>query len=64
MPLRTQGLFGCKMTVQNFMEIVWTVFEKFEILIERWGEKKRHDCVSSRKFFPTTKNILTEMEEL
>ena len=31
MPLRTQGPFGCRMTVQNFVKIVWTVFEKFEI---------------------------------
>ena len=39
------------------MKIVWTVFEKFEI--ERSGEKKtkkQHDCISSRKFFPTPKN--------
>ena len=35
------------MTVHNFMEILWTVFEKFEIFIERSGEKKRHDCISS-----------------
>ena len=34
------GPFGCKMIVQKFMEIVWTVFEKFEIFIERSGEKK------------------------
>ena len=26
--------------LQNFMKIVWTVFEKFEIFIERSGEKK------------------------
>ena len=42
------------MTVQNFMKIVWIVFEKFEIFIERSGEKKqkkRYDCISSRKFF-------------
>ena len=25
--------------MQIFMEIVWTVFEKFEIFIERSGEK-------------------------
>ena len=43
------------MTVQNFMKIVWTVFDKFEIFMKR-GEKKRHDCISSRKFFPTPKN--------
>ena len=29
------------MTVQNFMKIVWIVFEKFEIFIERSGEKKQ-----------------------
>ena len=52
MPLRTQGPFGCRMTVQNFMKIVWTVFEK--IFMTRSGEKKtkkRHDCI-----FPTPKN--------
>ena len=27
------------MTVQNFMKIVWTVFEKFEIFMKRSGEK-------------------------
>ena len=35
MPLRT-----CRMTVQIFMKIVWTVFEKFETFIERPGEEK------------------------
>ena len=52
-----KGPFGCRITVQTFMKIVWTVFEKFEI--ERSGEKKtkkQHDCISSRKFFPTPKN--------
>ena len=29
----------CEMTVLNYMKIAWTVFEKFEILIERSGEK-------------------------
>ena len=46
------------MTVQNFVEIVWTVSEKFEIFMKRSGEKtnkKQHDCISSRKFFPTPK---------
>ena len=41
------------------MKIVWTVFEKFEIFMKRSTEKKtkkRHDCISSRKFFPTPKN--------
>ena len=28
------------MTVQNFVKIVWTVFEKFEIFMKRSGEKK------------------------
>ena len=32
--------FGCIITMQNFMEIVWTVFEKFESFIERSGEKQ------------------------
>ena len=56
MPLHTRGPFGCRMTVQNFVKIVWTVFEKFEIFMKRSGEKKtkkQHDCISSRKFFPT-----------
>ena len=47
------------MTVENFMKIVWTVFEKFEIFMKRSGEKKqkkRHDWISSRKIFPTPKN--------
>ena len=46
------------MTVQNFVKIVWTVFEKFEFFMKRSGEKKQkkqHDCISSRKFFPTPK---------
>ena len=55
-----RGPFWCRMTVQNSMKIVWTVFEKFEIFMKRSGEKKtkkkRHDCISSRKFFPTPKN--------
>ena len=51
-----QGPFGCRMTVQNSMKIVWTVFEKFEIFM-KCREKKRHNCVSRRKFFPTHKNI-------
>ena len=29
------------MTVQNFMKIEWTVFEKLEIFMERSEEKKR-----------------------
>ena len=50
------------MTVQIFMEIVWTTFEKFEIFMKRSKEKKtkkRNDWSSSRKFFPTPKNWLT-----
>ena len=29
------GAFGCRRTVQNFMKIVRTVFEKFEIFMKR-----------------------------
>ena len=32
--------FGCRMTVQNFMRIAWTVFEKFELFMKKSGEKK------------------------
>ena len=39
------------------MEILWTVFEKFEIFMKSSGEKKRLDCISCRKFFPTPKNF-------
>ena len=35
-----RGPFGCRMTVQTFMKIVWTVIEEFEIFIEMSGEKK------------------------
>ena len=55
MPLRKQGPFGCRIIVLNFTRIVWTVFEKFEIFM-KGREKKQHDCLSSRKFFPTPKN--------
>ena len=58
-----RGPFGCRMTVQNFVKIVWTVFEKFEIFMKRSGEKKQkkqHDCISSRKFFPTPKNVCSK----
>ena len=64
-----RGPFGIRMTVRKFVKIVWTVFEKFEIFMtmhidfvmckKRSGEKKQkkqHDCISSRKFFPTPKN--------
>ena len=54
-----RGPFGCRMTVQNFMKIVWTVFEKFEISKKRSGGTKRHDWISSWKFSPTPKNWLT-----
>ena len=37
------------------MKIIWTVFEKFESFMKS-REKKRHDCRSSRKFFPTPKH--------
>ena len=49
------------MTVQN---IVWTVFEKFEIFMKRSGEKKRHDWISSGKFFPTPKNEMTKRSQI
>ena len=32
-------------------------FEKIEIFIESSGEKKRHEWMSSRKFFSTPKNV-------
>ena len=59
-----RGSFGCKMTVQKFMKIVWTVFEKFEIFMKRSGEKKRHDWISSQKFFPTPKKYFSEFSGL
>ena len=37
------------------MKIVLTVFEKFESFMKS-RKKKRHDCISSRKFFPTPKH--------
>ena len=49
----------CRNTVQNFMETVWTAFEKFEIFMKRSGEKKRHDCISSRKIFPILKRDIS-----
>ena len=53
--------FGCRMTVQIFMKIVWTVFEKFELFMKgrEKKNKKKNDCISSRNFFPTPKNPLT-----
>ena len=44
------------------MKIVWTVFEKFEIFIERLGEK-RYDCIGGRKNFPTPKKNDTLLAE-
>ena len=44
------------MTVQNFMKIVWTVFEKFKIFMKMSGEKK-HDCITSRKFFSDSQKL-------
>ena len=45
--------------VRNFVRIVWTVFEKFEIFIGTLdGREKRYDCISSRKIYPApNKNI-------
>ena len=58
-----RGPFGCRMTVQNFVKIVRTLFVKFEIVMKRSGEKKNkkkhHDCISSQKFFPTLKRTFT-----
>ena len=47
------------MTVENFVGIVWTVFEKVEIFIERSGEKERHDCIKVENF-PTPKKLRRE----
>ena len=46
------------MTVQNYIKIVRTVFEKFEVFMKRSGEKhtkKQDDWISRRNFFPTPK---------
>ena len=45
-------------TVQNFIKIVWTVFEKIfrEVFSERSGEK-RYDCISSRELFNCLCNV-------
>ena len=40
-----RSTFGCIMTVQISIKIVRTVFEKFEVFIERW-EEKTHDYIS------------------
>ena len=50
------------MTVLNFIKIVWTVFEKFEIFIERSGEK-RYDCIRSRKIVATPKRVAVTLAE-
>ena len=39
MSLRTQEHFGCRLTVLNFVKNRMNRFEKFEIFIERSGEK-------------------------
>ena len=44
------------MFVQDFVRIVGTVFENIESFMEG-REKKQHDCISSRKFFPTPKKV-------
>ena len=47
------------MTVQNFVKIVRTVFEKFEIFMKRSGEKKtkKNSTIALvEKIFPTPKN--------
>ena len=40
------GPFGCRITLQYFMKIVWNVSEKIDIFIEKSGEKN-----DSRNFF-------------
>ena len=43
---QAEAPLGCRMDVQIFMEIVWTVFEKFEIFMKRSGEKnKKNDTI-------------------
>ena len=57
MSLRTQEhlwVYNDRAKFQNFMEIVWTVFEKFEIFIERSGEKNA--TIALVENFPTPKN--------
>ena len=34
------------MTVQNFMKIVWTVFEKFEISMKGEKKKQKNDTIA------------------
>ena len=57
------GLIWRGMTVKNFVRIKWTVFEKLEIFIEK-SAKKRHDWISSRKFFPTPKTFSARVTAL
>ena len=49
------------MTVENFAEIVWTVFEKFEIFIERSGENVTIALVVKK--FSTPKNCFKSFEK-
>ena len=50
--------------MQNCMEMIWTIYEKFQIFIEWSGEKQeRYESMSSRKCFPT-KIIVTAPPEL
>ena len=45
------------MTVEILFLFESYVFEKIEIFMKRSGEKKQHDCISSRKLFPTPKKF-------
>ena len=45
------------MTVQNFMEMVWIVFEKFEIFIGGSGEKNVTIAKVQSKIFPDSLKI-------
>ena len=53
--VHTGAPMGVEWLCKIFMKIVRRVFEKFSWKV---GRKKRHDCISSRKFFPTPKNYL------
>ena len=37
---------GCRMTVHNFMKILWTFFEKFETFMKRSGQKNKKDTIA------------------
>ena len=41
-----RGPFGCRMTVQNFMKILWKVFENFEIFINCREKNKKNDTIA------------------